>query len=133
MKPKPLAIAERFRFYQRNKGKQETVSQYIAELRKLSEHCELVNSSIKRDRLMYHGLSSVATLRKLHVLAEDKLDLKNAAISMELAENEARKLKVYAHDVHGLIMIKAHTYTLNIRDDNELFELGHTDHRTNFS
>ena len=130
MKPKPLAIAERFRFYQRNKGKQETVSQYIAELRKLSDHCELVNSSIKRDRLVC-GLSSVASLRKL--LAEDKLDLKKAAISMELTENEARKLKVYAQDVHGLIMIKAHTYTLNIRDDNELFELGHTDHQLNFS
>ena len=132
MKPKPLAIAERFRFFQRNKGKQETVSQYIAELRKLSEHCELVNSSIKRDRLVC-GLSSVASLRKL--LAEDKLDLKKAAISMELAENEARKLKVNAQDVHGLIMIKAHTctYTLNIRYDNELFKLGHTDHRLNFS
>ena len=49
------------------------------------------------------GLSSVATLRKL--LAEDKLDLKKATISMELAENEARKLKFYAQDVHGLIMI----------------------------
>ena len=48
------------------------------------------------------GLSSVATQRKL--LAEDNLDLKKAmdvAISMELAENEARKLKVDAQDVHG--------------------------------
>ena len=55
-----------------------------------------MNSSIKRDRLVC-GLSSVASLRKL--LAEDKLDLEKAAISMELAENEARKLKVYAQDV----------------------------------
>ena len=102
LKPKPLAIAERFRFYQRNQGKQETVSQYVAELRKLSEHCdfgEFLNQAL-RDRLVC-GLSSVATQRKL--LAEDKLDLKKAmevAISMELAENEARKLKVDAQDVH---------------------------------
>lgn len=102
LKPKPLAIAERFRFYQRNQGKQETVSQYIAELRKLSEFCEFgefLNQAL-RDRLVC-GLSSVATQRKL--LAEDKLDLKKAmdvAISMELAENEARKLKADVQDVH---------------------------------
>lgn len=39
------------------------------------------------------GLSSVATMQKL--LAEDKLDLKktlDVAISIELAENEARRL-----------------------------------------
>ena len=68
LKPKPLAIAERFRFYmyQRNQGKQETVSQFIAELRKLSEHCdfgEFLNQAL-RDRLVC-GLSSVATQRKL--------------------------------------------------------------------
>ena len=66
LKPKPLAIAERFRFYQRNQGKQETVSQYVAELRKLSEHCdfgEFLNQAL-RDRLVC-GLSSVATQRKL--------------------------------------------------------------------
>lgn len=64
LKPKPLAIAERFRFYQRNQGKQETVSQYIAELRKLSEFCEFgefLNQAL-RDRLVC-GLSSVATQR----------------------------------------------------------------------
>lgn len=47
------------------------------------------------------GPSSVASQRKL--LAEDKLDLKKAmdvAISMELAENEARKLKADVQDVH---------------------------------
>ncbi|XP_062575345.1 uncharacterized protein K02A2.6-like [Saccostrea cucullata] len=103
LKPKPLAIAERFLFYQRNQGKQETVSQYIAELRKLSEHCdfgEFLNQAL-RDRLVC-GLSSLATQRKL--LAEDKLELKRAvdiAISMELAENEARKLKADAQDAHG--------------------------------
>lgn len=102
LKPKPLAIAERFRFYQRNQGKQETVSQYIAELRKLSEFCEFgefLNQAL-RDRLVC-GLSSVGTQRKL--LAEDKLDLKKAmdvAISMELAETEARKLKADVQDVH---------------------------------
>ncbi len=38
--PKPLIIAERFRFYQRNQGDSESVAQYMAELRKLADRCE---------------------------------------------------------------------------------------------
>ena len=41
--PKPLVLAERFFFYQRNQKFSELVSEYVAELRKLSEQCELPN------------------------------------------------------------------------------------------
>ncbi|KAL3993537.1 DDB1- and CUL4-associated factor 15 [Sarotherodon galilaeus] len=37
--PKPLVIAERFRFHKRNQGEEETVAQYVAVLKRLSEHC----------------------------------------------------------------------------------------------
>jgi len=37
--PKPIVIAERFKFHRRNQRDGESVAQYIAELRKLSEHC----------------------------------------------------------------------------------------------
>ncbi|XP_015241327.1 PREDICTED: uncharacterized protein K02A2.6-like [Cyprinodon variegatus] len=37
--PKPLVIAERFRFYKRNQLKTKSTLEYIAELLRLSEHC----------------------------------------------------------------------------------------------
>lgn len=38
--PKPLIIAERFRFHKRNQEEGESVSQFVAALKRLSEHCE---------------------------------------------------------------------------------------------
>ena len=38
--PKPNVIAQRFAFYKRDRRAGETVKDYIAELRRLSEHCE---------------------------------------------------------------------------------------------
>ena len=40
LKPKPLVIAERFRFHQRNQADSESVADYMAELRKLADKCE---------------------------------------------------------------------------------------------
>ena len=37
--PTPIVIAERFYFYKRNQGSEETVSQFMAELRRLATHC----------------------------------------------------------------------------------------------
>ncbi|RXN05831.1 voltage-dependent L-type calcium channel subunit alpha-1D-like protein [Labeo rohita] len=37
--PKPLIIAERFRFHRRSQEESESVTQYVAVLRGLSEHC----------------------------------------------------------------------------------------------
>ena len=39
LKPKPLVIAERFKFYQRDQRDSETVAQHLAELHKLTEKC----------------------------------------------------------------------------------------------
>ncbi|XP_033729753.1 uncharacterized protein K02A2.6-like [Pecten maximus] len=100
LKPKPLVIAERFKFHQRKQREGETVSQFLAELRKLSEHCNFegfLNDAI-RDRFVC-GLSSTATQRKL--LSESDLTLKRAmdiAISMEMADSESRKLKETVFD-----------------------------------
>ena len=38
--PKPNKIVERFKFNQRNQKQGESISEYIAELRKLSQFCE---------------------------------------------------------------------------------------------
>ena len=37
--PKPNEIAQRYVFYKRDRRSGESVNQYVAELRKLSEHC----------------------------------------------------------------------------------------------
>ena len=52
--PKPLVIAERFRFHKRDQKEGETITVYVAELRKLTEHCKLrgaLNDAL-RDRLV---------------------------------------------------------------------------------
>ena len=41
--PKPIKIAERFRFYSRQQQSEETVAEYLAELRKLAINCEFGN------------------------------------------------------------------------------------------
>ena len=40
LSPKPLLIAERFRFHKRNQATGESINDYVATLRKLSEHCD---------------------------------------------------------------------------------------------
>ncbi len=64
LNPKPLVIAERFRFHKRNQAKGESVSEYIAELRRLSEHCQFGAglADALRDRLVC-GMHNVTQCR----------------------------------------------------------------------
>lgn len=52
--PKPSAIVQRFKFNSRVRKPEESVRNYVAELRKLSEHCEFGRSldDMLRDRLV---------------------------------------------------------------------------------
>ena len=61
LKPKPLVIAERFKFHHRNQRDGENVAQYMAELRQLSKHCDFKDylSEALLDRLVC-GLRSEA-------------------------------------------------------------------------
>ena len=38
--PKPIVIAERFRFHKRNQMEGETIKSYVAVIQKLAEHCD---------------------------------------------------------------------------------------------
>ena len=95
LSPKPLVIAERFRFHKRDQKEGERVSVYQAELRKLAEHCnfgEYLNEAL-RDRFVC-GLRDGNIQKRL--LAEDKLTLKKAtelAIAMETASRDAVELQ----------------------------------------
>ena len=94
LNPKPPVIAERFKFHRRNQRDGETVAQYLAELRKLTEQCDFkehLNEAL-RDRLVC-GLRSEAIQRKL--LIEENLTLQRAyeiAHSMETANRQASEL-----------------------------------------
>ena len=64
--PKRVTIAECFYFYRRNQSVGETVVEYVAELRRLSTHCEFGDflERTLRDRFVC-GLCNEATQRKL--------------------------------------------------------------------
>ncbi|XP_062615419.1 uncharacterized protein LOC134277149 [Saccostrea cucullata] len=93
--PKPSVIAERFRFHKREQRSSEGVLSYVAELRKLSIHCnfgETLNDTI-RDRFVC-GINSESVQKKL--LAEPALTLDTAvkiAHAMETAGRDATELR----------------------------------------
>lgn len=92
--PKPLLIAERFRFHKRDQEEGESVSLFVAALRKLAEHCEFGNvlNDTLRDRLVC-GLKDEAAQKRL--LTTKNLTLDKAisiSLSMEMASKEAQQL-----------------------------------------
>ena len=94
--PKPIVIAERFKFHRRNQREGESIAQYVAELQKLSEHCAFRDylDQALRDRLVC-GLTSEAMQKRL--LTEKDLTLAKAqeiAMGMEAAAKKASELQV---------------------------------------
>ncbi|CAB4008107.1 Retrovirus-related Pol poly from transposon, partial [Paramuricea clavata] len=94
LNPKPLEIAERFRFYKRNQQEGESILSYIAELKKLTTHCNFGNNleETLRDRLVC-GLSNQQIQKRL--LAESKLKFSKAvdiAVAMETATRDATEI-----------------------------------------
>lgn len=74
LKPKPIKIAERFRFYKRQQQPSETMADYIAELRRLATTCEFGTflDEALRDKFVC-GLFKESIQRRL--LAEADLTL----------------------------------------------------------
>lgn len=95
LNPKPLLIAERFRFYKRNQLKKETIAVFVAELRKLAEHCEFGGNlaDTLRDRFVC-GLDRENIQKRL--LTERDLTFQRAieiASSMETAAKDTVELR----------------------------------------
>lgn len=77
LNPKPITIAERYKFYQRDQEEGESLGDYVAALRKLSEHCEFgtfLNQAL-RDKFVC-GIQSQSIRKRL--LAERDLELQKA-------------------------------------------------------
>ena len=52
--PKRLVISERFRFYKRNQQPDESINEYVAEIRRLTKHCNFGGTldEMLRDRFV---------------------------------------------------------------------------------
>ena len=92
--PKPLVIAERFKFHKRNQQADESIAEYCAALRKHASTCQFGTflDEALRDRLVC-GMKDLATQGRL--LAESKLTLAKAleiAQGMEAAAKQAQQL-----------------------------------------
>ncbi|XP_069105158.1 uncharacterized protein [Argopecten irradians] len=92
--PKPLVIAERFKFHSRKQQVGESVSDYVVSLKKLAKDCDFqdfLNQAL-RDRLVC-GLMSEVIQKKL--LAEKDLDLAKAteiALAVEMATKNIEEM-----------------------------------------
>ena len=77
LKPQPVVIAEQFKFYKRIQREDESVADFMAALRKLSEHCQFGDflDQTLRDMLVC-GLKNTAAQKRL--LAEAMLELNKA-------------------------------------------------------
>ena len=100
--PRPSAIVQRFKFNMRQRQKGESVSDYVAALRKLTEFCEFGETleDMLRDRLVCRINDSRIQHR---LLAESKLTFKKAleiAQAMELADRDAKDLQASSSASH---------------------------------
>lgn len=93
--PTPLVIAERFHFHRRSQNPGETIAEYMAELRRLTTHCEFGDylDQALRDRLVC-GLRSESIQKRL--LSEADLTLERALTlsqGLEAADLNVKSLK----------------------------------------
>ncbi|XP_061192328.1 uncharacterized protein LOC133200561 [Saccostrea echinata] len=94
LSPKPLVIAERFRFHKREQKEGVSANEYVAQIRKLSEYYDFqdLNDTL-RDRFVC-GLRDEQTQKKL--LSVQGLTLDKAiqiAVAMEIASKDALELQ----------------------------------------
>ena len=94
LEPKPLLIAERYRFHKRDQREGESITQYIAELKKLASTCDFgaFLSDSLRDRLVC-GLTNEQITKRL--MTEAELTFAKAqqmAISMETAAKDSKEI-----------------------------------------
>ena len=99
--PKPSSIVQRFRFNSRVRKEGESVADFVAQLRQLSEHCQFGDtlSDMLRDRIVC-GINDQRIQRGL--LAESDLTLTKAmelSLAMESADKDADTLKAGATGV----------------------------------
>ena len=98
LKPQPIIIAERYKFYCRDQTGNETITEYLAELRKITLNCDFKDflDQALRDRFVC-GLQNNSIRRRL--LAERKLTLKLAIELAKTMENADLETQIIATDI----------------------------------
>ena len=96
LSPKPIQIAERFKFYRRKQEPGEPVAKYLQELRKLAETCNFSQflGEVLRDVFVI-GLQDASAQKKL--LGEKELDLAKAFDTAQSHEMTSKQVE----DMHG--------------------------------
>lgn len=94
--PKPSEIVQRFKFNSRTRAANETVTEYVAVLRELAQHCNYGDKlkEMLRDRIVC-GIADDRMQRRL--LAESELTFEKAlkvALAMETASRDVRDLQL---------------------------------------
>ena len=97
--PKKVVIAERFNFHRRNQASDESITEYVAELRKLTTNCDFGDylEEALRDRF-FCGLCSETTQKQL--LTEAELTFQHAveiAQAIEAAEKKSEQFEKTGH------------------------------------
>ena len=95
--PKPSVIVERFKFHSKVRQQGQSVATFVAELRRLTEHCGFGSAldDMLRDRLVC-GINDDRIQRRLLSEPDDKLTLARAvelATSMETAAKDVAELQ----------------------------------------
>lgn len=128
LRPKPIIIAERFKYHLQRQKEGETVGDFLAELKKLSEPCEFgafLNEAL-RDRFVC-GLRATAIQKKL--LAERDLTLQRAyeiAAGMEAADKQSAELRQVAEVTSKVQKMKMYDRKQSI--GTECFRCGKSGH-----
>ncbi len=107
--PKPSETVLRYRFYTRSQKPNETVAEFVAGLRQLSEHCNFKElNNMLRDRLVV-GCREPAIQRKL--LGEASLTFERAlqlATAMEMANKGVENIKQINNPAESTTVNKMH-------------------------
>ena len=98
LKPQPVIIAECFKFYCRDQSENETITEYLAGLRKLTLKCNFKYflDQTLRDHFVC-GLQNNSIRRRL--LAERKLTLKSAIELAKTMENADLETQIISTDI----------------------------------
>lgn len=101
--PKPLLVAERFRFNRCNQKATQPVAQYVAELKQCAANCEFGTNLDASLRDWYvGGIRNEAC--QLRLLSENDLTFAKAfeiALNMETADRDARQLRGMESETGG--------------------------------
>ena len=113
LSPKPLVIAERFKFYRRTQQHGESVAQFAAELRHLASTCDFGDffDEALRDIFvcgLYHAPTQKSLLTKDNLTFAKALELASA---IELAEDDARALRESSGPSHSVNRVQTNMYS----------------------